>query len=105
MKIRVLSDLHLECDEPDVIPHAAADLIVLAGDIPPDVSAQEDVHLPPVLLGLGTGDGWYTASKFEQDLKYLNAVTDVTTCVFDGGHEWSDPFRTAAAEYLRGLTG
>ncbi|GAB2886795.1 metallophosphoesterase [Paraburkholderia jirisanensis] len=33
MKIRVLSDLHLECDEPDVIPHAAADLIVLAGDI------------------------------------------------------------------------
>jgi predicted phosphodiesterase len=33
MKIRVLSDLHLECDEPDVIPHADADLIVLAGDI------------------------------------------------------------------------
>ncbi|TKI18044.1 serine/threonine protein phosphatase, partial [Bacillus pumilus] len=33
MKIRVLSDLHLECDEPDVIPHAAADLVVLAGDI------------------------------------------------------------------------
>jgi 3',5'-cyclic AMP phosphodiesterase CpdA len=33
MKIRVLSDLHLECDEPEVIPHAEADLIVLAGDI------------------------------------------------------------------------
>lgn len=33
MKIRVLSDLHLECDEPEVIPHTAADLIVLAGDI------------------------------------------------------------------------
>ncbi|MDE1183799.1 metallophosphoesterase [Paraburkholderia sp.] len=33
MKIRVLSDLHLECDEPEIIPHAAADLIVLAGDI------------------------------------------------------------------------
>ena len=33
MKIRVLSDLHLECDEPEVIPHAQADLIVLAGDI------------------------------------------------------------------------
>jgi 3',5'-cyclic AMP phosphodiesterase CpdA len=33
MKIRVLSDLHLECDEPDVIPHASADLVVLAGDI------------------------------------------------------------------------
>ncbi|HTI17282.1 MAG TPA: metallophosphoesterase [Trinickia sp.] len=33
MKIRVLSDLHLECDEPEVIAHADADLIVLAGDI------------------------------------------------------------------------
>jgi 3',5'-cyclic AMP phosphodiesterase CpdA len=33
MKIRVLSDLHLECDEPQVVPHADADLVVLAGDI------------------------------------------------------------------------
>jgi 3',5'-cyclic AMP phosphodiesterase CpdA len=33
MKIRVLSDLHLECDEPAAVPHAHADLVVLAGDI------------------------------------------------------------------------
>jgi predicted phosphodiesterase len=33
VKIRVLSDLHLEHDEPDLIPHADADLVVLAGDI------------------------------------------------------------------------
>lgn len=33
MKIRVLSDLHLEGNLPDVIPHADADLVVLAGDI------------------------------------------------------------------------
>ncbi|MFP6559629.1 metallophosphoesterase [Paraburkholderia sp. B3] len=33
MKIRILSDLHLEHDEPDTIPHADADLVVLAGDI------------------------------------------------------------------------
>jgi 3',5'-cyclic AMP phosphodiesterase CpdA len=33
VKIRVLSDLHLEHDEPVMIPHAQADLIVLAGDI------------------------------------------------------------------------
>ncbi|MBP0594502.1 metallophosphoesterase family protein [Paraburkholderia sp. LEh10] len=33
MKIRVLSDLHLECDAPELIPHAHADLVVLAGDI------------------------------------------------------------------------
>ncbi|WGY69757.1 metallophosphoesterase [Burkholderia cepacia] len=33
MKIRVLSDLHLESNQPDVIAHADADLVVLAGDI------------------------------------------------------------------------
>jgi 3',5'-cyclic AMP phosphodiesterase CpdA len=33
VKIRVLSDLHLECDEPEVVPHADADLVILAGDI------------------------------------------------------------------------
>jgi 3',5'-cyclic AMP phosphodiesterase CpdA len=33
VKIRVLSDLHLENDEPELVPHAHADLIVLAGDI------------------------------------------------------------------------
>lgn len=33
MKIRVLSDLHLECDEPEAIAHVDADLVILAGDI------------------------------------------------------------------------
>ncbi|EDT37641.1 metallophosphoesterase [Burkholderia ambifaria] len=33
MRIRVLSDLHLECNEPDTIAHVDADLVVLAGDI------------------------------------------------------------------------
>jgi 3',5'-cyclic AMP phosphodiesterase CpdA len=33
VKLRVLSDLHLENDEPELVPHANADLIVLAGDI------------------------------------------------------------------------
>jgi 3',5'-cyclic AMP phosphodiesterase CpdA len=33
MKIRVLSDLHLEFDTPEVIPYAQADLVILAGDI------------------------------------------------------------------------
>jgi predicted phosphodiesterase len=33
VKIRVLSDLHLERDEPLAIPYAESDLVVLAGDI------------------------------------------------------------------------
>jgi predicted phosphodiesterase len=33
VQVRVLSDLHLEGNLPDTIPHAGADLVVLAGDI------------------------------------------------------------------------
>ncbi|AOK04249.1 metallophosphoesterase [Burkholderia sp. AU28942] len=33
MRVRVLSDLHLESNQPDTIAHADADLVVLAGDI------------------------------------------------------------------------
>lgn len=33
VKVRVLSDLHLESNQPDTIAHADADLVVLAGDI------------------------------------------------------------------------
>lgn len=33
MRIRILSDLHLEHNRPDSIPHCPADLVILAGDI------------------------------------------------------------------------
>jgi predicted esterase len=75
----------------------AAGLIALAGDVPPDVTA----NLPPILLGRGTGDDWYDVKKFEKDLKFLDGITEVTPCIFDGGHEWTGEFRAAAAEFLK----
>ena len=60
-------------------------------------------NLPPVRLGRGTRDEWYTAEKFEQDLKVLEPMTTVTRCVFEGAHEWNDEFRAAAAEFLARL--
>ena len=71
-------------------------LIMLGGDVPPDV----DGELPPVLLGRGIRDEWYTDEKFKKDLSFLEARTRVTRCVFAGGHEWSDEFRAAAGEFL-----
>ena len=71
----------------------AAGVIVLAADVPPDV-ASLDV---PVLIGRGTRDDWYTDEKLKKDLNFL---PNVETCVFDGGHEWSDAFREAAAKFL-----
>ena len=76
-------------------PQAAA-VIVLGGDLPPDVTA----NLPPILIGRGVRDEWFTAEKFDKDLKSLAGRAQVTTCVFDGGHEWSDEYRRAASEFL-----
>lgn len=77
----------------------AAGLIALGGDVPPEVTAA----LPPVLVGRGERDDWYSREKFEKDLKFLNAITKVSSLVFDGGHEWTDDFAAAAAEFLQRL--
>lgn len=73
----------------------AAGLILLGGDLPPDVVA---ASLPPVLLARGIRDEWYTDEKFKKDLSYL--AGRVTPFVFDGGHEWTDAFRAGAGEFL-----
>ena len=74
----------------------AAGLIALGGDVPPDVAD----NIPPVLIARGSRDDWYTQEKLEKDLKFLRTITRVKTCVFDGGHEWTDEFRAAAADFL-----
>jgi len=84
--------------------YRAAALIILAGDVPPDVIEQQFMPLPPVLIGRGTRDEWYTEAKEAADrtaLAKIDARVDV--CVFDGGHEWTDTFRAAAAAVLRGI--
>jgi predicted esterase len=78
-------------------------LIILGGDVPPDV-AQENVQLPPMLLARGTRDAWYTNEKFEKDLKFLKGATNVSTMTLDAAHEWTAEFRTAAGQFLRKLT-
>ncbi|WP_218586114.1 hypothetical protein [Pseudomonas sp. MWU12-2323] len=54
MKIRVLSDLHLEYDEPLSIPYVEADLVVLAGDI----------HNHAKGLALGGGELRFTGAGY-----------------------------------------
>jgi predicted esterase len=80
-------------------------LILLGGDIPPEIRSDESLHLPPVLLGRGSRDEWYTEEKFKQDLSFLEARTRVTRCMYAGGHEWTDAFRAAAGEFLREIAG
>jgi len=76
-------------------------VIALAGDIPPELVAQEDVQLPPrALLGRGTKDEWYTAEKLEQDLRFLKPRMQADSCLFEGGHVWTNEFRRRAGELL-----
>jgi predicted esterase len=78
-----------------------AGLIILGGDVPPEVK-KDDVRLPAeVLAARGTRDDWYTDEKMRADAAFLESRTRLTQLVFDGGHEWSDAFRTAAGEFLR----
>jgi predicted esterase len=75
-------------------------LIVLAGDVPPDV-APVAAQLPKILLGRGTTDEWYTAEKAARDLEVLRpAGADVVEHVFDGGHDWHDAFVAHAGGFL-----
>lgn len=75
----------------------ASGVIALGGDAPPDVTG----GLPPVLIGRGRSDPWYTPEKLEKDLRFLEGRTEVTVFEFDGAHEWTDEFRSAAGEFLR----
>jgi predicted esterase len=75
-------------------------LIVLAGDVPPDV-APLVATLPPVLIGRGRADHWYTESKADADLEtFGKAGVQPLTHVFDGGHEWDSSFIVRAGEFL-----
>jgi predicted esterase len=76
-------------------------LIVLAGDVPPDV-APHAAKLPPVLIGRGVKDEWYTAAKAAADLKLLRgANVSVTEHVFEAGHLWDPSFSAQARQFLR----
>lgn len=79
-----------------------AGLLMLGGDVPPDVK-HPGVQLPSVLLGRGVRDDWYTEEKLAADVAFLETVTRVTSCVFEGGHEWSDEYRAAATSFLEGV--
>jgi predicted esterase len=78
----------------------AAGVILLAGDVPPDVAPLAG-SLPPLLIGRGTTDYWYTEPKAAADVAVLQqAGTAFALHVFEGGHLWETSFRTRAGEFL-----
>ncbi len=75
-------------------------VVVLAGDVPPDV-APVAATLPPLLIGRGTADHWYTEPKAAADVSVLTGVgVRFELHVFDGGHVWDNSFITRAGAFL-----
>jgi predicted esterase len=85
--------------------HRAAGILALGGDIPPELKVSDDRNRwPPVLIGAGDHDTWYTATKVDADAAFLassGAAPDVVR--FPAGHEWTDAFRAAAGQWLQRL--
>jgi predicted esterase len=82
---------------------SAQGLILLGGDIPPELQSDDSIRWPPTLLARGVRDDWYTSEKLHADATFLASRTRVVRCVFDGGHEWTAQFRAAAGEFLTTL--
>jgi len=77
-------------------------VVALGGDIPPEIAEDASARLPPVLVGRGEADHWFTQEKLEQDLERLARLrVSVRSVTFPGGHEWTDAFRAAMGEFLR----
>ena len=87
------------------VAHPARGLIVLGGDMPPDVADDDSVRLPPVLVGRGERDGWFTTARLENDLARLARLgASARSLVFEGGHEWTPAFLSAAGDFLHAVT-
>jgi predicted esterase len=86
-----------------VTPRAAG-LILLGGDIAPDVTEDPSAQLPPVLIACGVRDTWY-AGRMDKDLAFLQSrgiAHDVVR--FDGAHEFNAEFSAAAGRWLERFT-
>jgi predicted esterase len=76
-------------------------LIVVGGDVPPEIAAGTPVPLPPVLYGRGRRDGLYTAEQHAADVATLERLgATVESVTFDGGHDMAPEFLAAAARTI-----
>ena len=80
-------------------------LIILAGDLSPDVQPHA-ARLPPVLLGRGSEETWYTEEVARKDIGLLRAAGVVTVeHVFADGHVRHPSFTARAGEFLDEIAG
>ena len=80
-------------------------VIVLGGDVPPELGPAALSRISAVLLGSGSRDEFYTREKAVSDEQRLQAAgVNLQVFSFDGGHEWTDAFAEAAAGFLYSIS-
>ena len=80
---------------------AAAAVIGVGGDVPPELLSDANSWFPRVLVLRGARDDWYTAKKMGQDYRALRPRADhVQMTEYEGGHEWSADVTRAAEEFI-----
>jgi predicted esterase len=81
--------------------HPVDGVIAVGGDVPPELDAVVLARVRSALVCRGARDDWYTADKFDNDVRRLReAGAAVRPLAFDGGHEWSDDVVRAASLFL-----
>jgi len=79
-------------------------IFALGGDVPPEVVRDPSAALPPTLIACGTRDEWYPPAKLDADAAHLRERgVEVEAIVFDGGHDWGQPYLDACERWLHGL--
>jgi predicted esterase len=81
--------------------HPSHALLVLGGDVPPELAERDLAGFPPVLIGRGSEDPWYSEAKLASDVALLEGKgVLVDVCRFEGEHGWSEAFERAAEAFL-----
>ncbi len=83
---------------------ASAGVLVVGGDVAPELTKAPLARVPRALIGWGVRDGFYTEAAKDADVERLRAAgTDVSVSTLDAGHAWTDAFTVAAGSWLRAL--
>jgi predicted esterase len=83
-------------------PKAGVAVMALGGDVPPEIEPTSLARIRAALVGRGTRDKLYTPETHASDVRRLRAAgAEVDAVAVDAGHEWTDEFSRAAADFLR----
>lgn len=76
-------------------------VVVLGGDVPPELDRDVLSRVSHVLLGRGERDEWYSSAKRVVDIARLQeAGVNLEAPLLDAGHAWTETFSRAAGVFL-----